>query len=193
MSSSSTTRTKVFAQGMNWFLWTRLENQYLLNHFCAYPVFCALWGRHPSVPGRPDSISICPISTSFSYLLVHIDRSYHVQVIAILPPVDWGNARLWTKRAAFSIIAECESLIFIKLPKTVLHCVGCIYEPIYEQPTQRESLEEEQVSESLSGFHSAITSEKLCWLWREGKTTIFSHVLKLASMTMKLKSKDFWN
>lgn len=31
-----------------------------------------------------------------------------------------------------SFIPECESLISIKLPQTVLHCVGCIYEPIYE-------------------------------------------------------------
>lgn len=94
MFSSSTIKMNGFAQRMNW---NQPWRSVPANYSCTYCTFCALCSRHPAVPGRPVSISICSISASFSYLLVHYDRNHQAQVVAILSPIYWGNARLGQK------------------------------------------------------------------------------------------------
>lgn len=168
MFSSSTIRTNGFAQGMNL---NQPWKSVPANYSCTYYAFCALCSRHPAVLGRPVSISICSISASFSYLLVHYDRKSKLwqsflQSIEEMPALDKKNFSF------FLLLPEYESLISIKLPQTDLHWMCCIYKPIYELPTQYKYLEKEQVSESLSRFNSATVFKMLCWFWKEGKTML---------------------
>lgn len=171
---------------MNWFLWTKLQNQSLSEIVLYLSCFLCSGGGHPAIPGRPVSVSICPSSASFPHQLVHIDRFYPVQERqSSLPSIEempgygqkelsflwlFQNVNLWFLSSCFTVWAAFMSL-FIR------------------QPTQCKYLEENkflslcQVLVLPSLLRSCVGFEN------KAKQLCFLPCFKLALMTVKIKSK----